>query len=767
MSKKQQSTVNKFLYILFSLFFITIASPALSLQASDIAELVQPPSTTEPVTVALIHENTTVKPGHPFWIAIHLKMESNWHCYWKNPGDVGMPIAIDWNLPEGFEVSAVEWPTPKRFDHGAIVGYGYEGEVVLVAKVTPPQETLNFDEAHIGASMSWLACSDTACLPGNAEISATIPVNKTAPEKHKAYANVIEMARERLPKSIKGSLTALRNSDLVHITLDSPEYFDQNHKVVFFPETLNHIDDHAEATVHKDDKRPGIYMVALKEHSSQEQQLKGILVLKDKTGKHILEALQVDLPIKNSVGIHDFEASKEIALNDLYQGRSVSSTAVSPESSLSYLFTILFYLVTAFAGGLILNLMPCVLPVISLKIMSFVKMSGQSRAQTFKHGLAFFFGVLVSFWVLATLLIMLQLYGHAVGWGFQMQDPTFIAILIIILLVFSLSMFGVMEVGTLFASWAGQSEVKVKGGGDTLYGSFFSGILATAVATPCTGPLLGPAVGFAVTQSPSLALLIFTFLGAGMAMPYLLLSAFPKLLKFIPKPGNWMITFRQLTGFIMLACVIWLLWVYSGQMLIPALFLLITSLFLIAVGCWVYGKWASPVRKKRVRMTGLAMGFIIFMMGSTLAYKTSSTEALRINLEDSSYNSGEIVADAWEPYNEERLEQLKKEGVPVIVDFTASWCLICQYNHGILSTGNVKEKLSQKGVVKMKADWTTRNPKITQALSKHGRNSVPLYLLYSGETDSEPEILPQMLTPGIVIDALETIKGTVPQENVS
>lgn len=744
MYQKSMCTPFAFFKLLMFLFIFT-ASPLLQGAVSD------------PVSVELLHENTSVKPGHPFWVAIHIKMEDKWHCYWKNPGDIGMPIAIDWSLPEGFEASIVEWPVPKRFDHDSIVGYGYEDEVILLSKITPPAQGINLPAVRLGASLSWLACSESECLPGSADVALDVPVHNAPPKTHEAWGPLIAKARENLPKSDWTEITAKRNADLLEIALKAPACLGEASRVLFFPETQNHIDDHIEATVTYTNNLAGLYVVGLKENEAQKSKLdtiKGILVLQGGVDDQILHAIKVDLPISDSVGGVSPLDSSELAENDAFSGPT-QSIAPHPDAQLNE--GILFYMASAFLGGLILNLMPCVLPVISLKIMSFVNMSGKDRSKTFKHGLAFSLGVLISFWFLAAILLALQLYGHAVGWGFQMQDPKFIAVFAIIMLVFSLSMFGVLEVGTLFASWAGQGEAKAKEGSDTLYNSFFSGVFATAVATPCTGPFLGPAVAFAVLQPPYWALLVFTALGIGMASPYLLLSAFPEWLKFIPRPGNWMITFKECAGFMMMACVIWLLWVFSDQTSSSASFLLLAGLFAISFGCWIYGKWASPIRVKRVRMTGLVIGLIFFIIGGKIAFYASTLEAPLQKEGSFDQASAGSSVNSWEPFNEARLHALQLQGIPVIIDFTARWCLICQANHFILATDSVENKMRDLGVVKMKADWTRYDPAITNELRKHGRNSVPLYLLYPGKPGVMPEVLPQVLTPDTVIKYLDEL----------
>lgn len=416
---------------------------------------------------------------------------------------------------------------------------------------------------------------------------------------------------------------------------------------------------------------------------------------------------------------------------------------------------LLFALGMAFLGGLILNLMPCVLPVISLKVLSFVKMSGSNPRLILKHSLLFSAGVIISFWILSAFLLFLKSWGHSVGWGFQLQEPLFVAILAGVFFVLALSLFGVFELGTGFAAKAGQAQTKANSG---LSASFFSGILATAIATPCSGPLLGYAIGLAFTIPFMQAMLVFSTIGLGMAFPYLLVGAFPELLKYLPKPGNWMITFKEIMGFFMLATVLWLVWVFAAQTDNDALIALLLSFFFLGIACWVFGKWGAPFRKKQVRIYGIVVacafiaisGYILHGAVNTieepLVYDSDTQLAM---LDPNEIKSG------WEKFSPERVAELRAQGVPVFVDFTARWCGLCQKNHRTLVSKEVTQKFDELGVVKMKADWTKKDDVITKELQKFGRSSVPLYVFYDSDPAKEPKILPQWLTVSNVIGALD------------
>ncbi len=408
----------------------------------------------------------------------------------------------------------------------------------------------------------------------------------------------------------------------------------------------------------------------------------------------------------------------------------------------------------AFLGGMILNLMPCVLPVISFKILSFVKMSGQKRSLIFKHGLAFSAGVVLSFWVLAGAILWLRSYGQVVGWGFQLQDPLFVAALAAVIFLFSLSLFSLFEMGAGIASKAGAQQGKAEG----LVSSFFSGVLATTIATPCTGPFLGTAVGFAVTLSAPLAMLIFTSLGLGMASPYLLIGAFPSLIRFLPKPGNWMITFKEILGFVMLATVLWLVWVFVAQTDGMALFALLVGFLFLALAGWVYGKWGSPVNQRITRTIGMGIALALLTVGGYTIYQASRSTPIPEIAMDSEIAMADpkVETATWLRFHPTRVQNLLDAGIPVFVDFTAKWCLICQTNHYSLTVPEVDEMFNDNGIVRMKADWTKNDPLITLELSKFGRNGVPLYVIYM--PNGETKILPQVLTADIVLDYIRDVK---------
>lgn len=700
------SHLKKFIYVLFCLTTLLFSLPT----HADLNDQ-------NSIRVELIHQVKTIQPGTPFWVAVVVDMDSGWHSYWKNSGDTGAPINVTWDLPKDFSIDALQWPTPTRFETEELITYGYEDKVILLAKVTPPHQ-MRGDTATLKANVRWVACSGEECRPGSAESSVELAIRPEQPEKHQEHSSVIQTALDKLP-TIAHELSAIQVGDCIEIPL--PSHL-KPHAAYFCPEE-NGLIDHTHPV--KIVQNENGHAVRIKGNPSTV--LKGILVLKTPKATH---ALDVAIPAPTS---------NEIALANPLIDTSLNETS---ESSLPA-FWIAFGL--AFIGGMILNLMPCVLPVVSFKIMSFMKMAGQSRSATFKHGLAYTFGVLASFWLLAGALLILQAYGNSVGWGFQLQNPGFISVLVAIIFVFGLSLLGVFEMGTSLTSMAGKAQGSAKEG---LTSSMLSGVLATIVATPCTGPFLGSAVGIATTLPAPLALLVFSSLALGMAFPYLLLSAFPSLLRFMPKPGNWMITFKEITGFFMMATVIWLIWVFNSQTSSVALMIMLIALFLFAIGSWIFGKWGTPVKTKKVRWIGYASALCFFVLGGYALVEANTLQPMALE------ETAQLSSESWEKFTPSRVEELRAEGIPVFVDFTAKWCITCQLNHTVLVSEEVEKQFNDRGVIRMKADWTSHDDVITAELRKFGRNSVPLYVYYPADPNAAPIILPQMLTASAVISTM-------------
>ncbi|MFH1067498.1 MAG: protein-disulfide reductase DsbD domain-containing protein [bacterium] len=405
-----------------------------------------------------------------------------------------------------------------------------------------------------------------------------------------------------------------------------------------------------------------------------------------------------------------------------------------PQAAAPPRMNLLGYILFAFLGGLILNLMPCVFPVLSIKILGFINQSGNDARALRRHGLIFALGVLVSFWILAAILLALRAGGQELGWGFQLQSPRFVAFIALLFFLLSLNLLGVFEIGSSLIRLT--SVTKLTGFAD----SFLSGVLAAVVATPCTAPFMGVALAFALAQPPLVSFAVFTALGGGLAAPYVILSCSPALLRFIPKPGAWMESFKQAMAFPLLAAVAWLVNVLGLQTGTRGVALFLLVLLLAALAAWIYGRWSAPHRSAKTRVFAVVIAACVLAVSLLFAWNTNRP------------------ADAvkWETFSPERLEELKKQGKPVFIDFTAAWCATCQVNEiTALNSEKVQRKFKERGVVLLKADWTNHDPVVTRALASYGRSSVPFYVLYGTNPAFPPQILPELLTPSIVLKALE------------
>ncbi len=671
---------------------------------------------------SLVTDVASIQPGQSVEVGLRLVMDKGWHTYWINPGDSGLATTIQWTLPPGFTAGPIQWPTPHRISTPPLMSYGYEDEVLLITTIQAPADLKPGTKVEFHAAVDWLECQDI-CLPGSAKLKLTLPVKAEPPRAvGEEMTKLFAKTRAQWPKTIQGLSVRVApqagdEKRLILSVLDSHGKLPKTISLVyFFADNPEWVESAAPQTLLrvKNGESDTEYSLQLTRPVSAQppKQLSGVLVMDDLS-------LAISAPV---------ELTAKAASVSVGEG-------ASPTLALSLLF--------AFLGGLILNLMPCVLPVLSLKVLSLVKQAGQDPRQAVTHGVAFTFGVLVSFWLLAGILLALRAAGQELGWGFQMQSPPFIVALTVLFFVFALNLFGVFEVGT---SLAGVDSVAAQRGG--VAGSFGMGALATLAATPCTAPFMGAALGFAVAQSAFTAVLVFTFLALGMASPYLVLALCPSLLKYVPKPGVWMESFKQFLGFLLLGTVIFLLWVFGQQLNIDAVAQLLGALLVIGLAAWVYGRWGTISRTPAVRGLAIMLAGVGLIGGVLWGWRVASVPVAV---------AGEGLV--WEPYSAAKLAALRAEGKPVFLDFTAAWCLSCKVNEAVaLNNEAVQKKFKESGIVLMKADWTRRDPEITQALASFGRNGVPLYVLYGRDPNGAPQLLPEVLTPGIVLEAVEKLK---------
>ena len=676
----------------------------------------------------LLSESVWVEPGKPFTVGLHLLMDEGWHSYWQNPGDSGEPTDIEWALAAGFETGPLQWPYPHAIDAEPLRSYGYSEEVLLLAEIIPPQTLTPGTAVQLEGTAYWLICADI-CLPAEAPISLNLPV-KSAPSPLTSEASLFANARADMPVSMPSwsiEATGYSGSYVLQITPPSGKSIDME-GAYFFP-----IDDTAieHASPQPISKEGNSYLIALQQSeyaTGKAERLSGVLVAgegKSWDSEGSTRAIKIDTVVQ--------EASSVV---------SVTNTS----------YSYVWLLVMAFIGGMLLNLMPCVFPVLSLKILGFASHSDQNQSSMRRQGLLFGAGVIASFWVLAGLLLFLRTAGSQIGWGFQLQSPFFVAAMALLFFAIGLNLTGLFEVGAGLMRRAG--EMSNKAGTNHQQRAFLDGVLATLVATPCTAPFMGAALGAAIFLPPLEALLIFTMLGVGMAIPYVALSFMPGVLKRLPRPGSWMETMKQILSFPMFATTIWLIWVFGQQTGMDGMVLLLSGMLLLGIALWIVGKWPGIQISARLNVLTRSVALIILLLAFSMVYM-GATMAPSSQVETSYTDES-----SWQPFSTTEVDQLRAAGKPVFIDFTAAWCLTCQVNkRTALNTAAVQEAFHQKGVTLFQADWTNRDDEITQALELHGRSGVPLYVLYTS-ANKKPILLPEILTESILLDALEVLPNT-------
>ncbi len=659
------------------------------------------------VTVSLVAEHAAVAPGGATTLGLHFDLEPGWHIYWQNPGESGEPPKVKaWRLPPGAEAGALGWPVPKRVPMGPIMNYGYEGEVVLTAPLTVGPDWPA--EATVEADVTWLVCKED-CIPGKATVGLTLPA-AAAPQPDPRWAPVFAAAREATPAEAPATLA--RDGEGLRITLptlDPPA----DAAIDFLPTVEGVVSPSAPVTV--DRREDG--GVAL-----------GLTLAP--TAPETLDALP------GLVVVGQGSDRRALRVNAVPEGVAPVDSARAPPPPSDAPTSVAWAVLLAFLGGLILNLMPCVFPVLSLKIIGFVQQSGEQAAKIRAHGWAFAGGVLVSFWLLGGALVALRAGGDRLGWGFQLQSPLFVAVLALLVFALGLALSGLFEVGLALTSVGGSKRFEGLGG------SFATGVLATVVATPCTAPFMGPALGYGLTQPPAAAMAVFSGLGLGMAFPYLVLSHAPALLRRLPRPGAWMETFKQAMAFPLFATAVWLLDVFARQAGADAAFRLGLAFVGVGFAAWLWG------RGQRTGAVGAARGLVV-----AAALGLSAWGALT-DLDEA--RPATAAGDGfWQPWSPDAVAAERRAGRAVFVNFTAAWCISCQVNERVVfRDDDVRAAFRDADVVALKADWTHRDATIADALAEHGREGVPLYLYYPPDPAAPAQVLPPVLTPAMVRDAL-------------
>jgi thiol:disulfide interchange protein/DsbC/DsbD-like thiol-disulfide interchange protein len=692
----------------------------------------------EHVEAELVADADAVVPGKPVIVALRLRHDPHWHTYWQYPGDSGLPTTISWQLPSGFKAGPIAWPLPQKIPTGPLVNYGYEGMVLLPTSIDVPATLAPGGTARFAAKARWLMCSDV-CIPGQADLDLELPVAAAPNFKPARWTAAIAVARGQVPRplSLDGAQATL---DGRRVRLAFSSHGAAPSDLSFLPLDPGRIDDEAAQRFQFANGTATLELTAADPVDADFQRLHGVLV----AGGPEPWAGEVDIPL----------ARGKIAAAPPTASGPASDAAGSGGGAPAGWVA----LAGALLGGLILNLMPCVFPILSLKVVGIVQ-HGSRGSPPYRHGLAFAAGTVVSFVALAGLLLALRAAGTQVGWGFQLQTPWVIAALTTLFFVIGLNLLGAFEFtfGSTLAN-AGPLQRLSAQDGERAIGSFATGVLAVIVAAPCTAPFMGAALGYAVTQPAPLALAIFAALGVGMAIPYLLLTVFPGWQKVLPRPGAWMIRLRQAFAFPMFATCVWLLWVLGQQLDINAIALVLGALVAVALAAWAVGLAQRGTR--RWGWVSLAVSLAAAILAVYGLVAATATDPSRNGAAEAKSAAGSPPARGAKaapdgtPWSAAAVETSLAAGHPVFVDFTAAWCVTCQANKRlVLHSRRVRDEFASRQVTLLVADWTRGDETITRELARYQRTGVPMYLMY--DRHGTARLLPELLTEQGVIDAID------------
>ncbi len=652
------------------------------------------------IVAELVPGAASIAPGGATTVALALTMDPGWHVYWANAGDSGEPPSVEWTLPAGVAAGPMRFAAPKRLPLGPLLAFGYDGTAVFPFPLTAAK-TLGGGKLRLGAHVRWQVCREV-CIPGRGFLGLDLPVSAGAQPPLTEPRILAAMAAEPVALPGKDAARVAGSGGQLQLTVRTGA---REAGAEFYPLDQDVIANAASQTVIP--TSDGLRLTLTRDDATKPlpKQLNGVLRLA--SGKSYTIAAPVAKGALAAASPRDEAAGIGFAL------------AVA----------------LALGGGLILNLMPCVFPVLFLKALSLVEGAGGERRTQRLHGFAYTGGILVSFWSIVAVLLVLRAGGRQAGWGFQLQSPTFVVLMVSLLFFMALALAGQFEIGL---SLTGKGDALTRKSGYT--GSFFTGVLATVVATPCTAPLMGAAIGFALSAPAAVTFLVFTALALGLALPYLLLCLQPQWAGLLPKPGRWMETLKQFTAVPLLLTVVWLVWVY-GRLFTATpsdgadhIARLLLGLFLLAVAGWALGRWPA-------RRTGLVVA------GAFAA--ASLAVSLTAPAED---------AAVWKPFSPAAVAAARTEGRPVFVDFTAAWCLSCQVNERVvLKDGSVERELAAKHFVLLRADWTRYDPEITKQLASVSRSGVPTYVIYPSQPEAQAQVLPELLTKGAVLGAVSAL----------
>lgn len=687
---------------------------------------------TENVRAELVADVTSVSPGASFWVALQLDIRDGWHTYWRNPGDSGEPTRLSWTLPEGVTASEINWPYPERIPYGPLVNFGYENRALHLVRIAVPDNWPPGKALEAKADASWLVCKDI-CIPEFASLELTLPTVEGPAEVNKVAAAEVGTAVARLPTQSPSPAIFSVDQETLILDVATGARNANIESVNFFPYEWGAVEPAGNQQLDVGDDRLILKLVSA---GTVTDVLDGVLVITERSGGAKLKrAIEISATRGADAAI---PTAGSLTSTVFGEGGGASGDGVSGIARAMFL---------AFLGGLILNLMPCVFPVLSIKAIGIVKYAASSPRALRFSGLAYAAGVVAFMAVVGGILVALKSAGAEIGWGFQLQSPVFVSVMAIVLFSLGLSLSGYFTFGASVMGWGSGLAERSDG-----KGSFFTGALAALVATPCTAPFMGAAIGYALAQPWAVAVAVMLFLGMGLAFPYLLLTWIPGLANRLPRPGAWMDRLKQLLAFPLYAAAAWLVWVLSIQAGPQGVLAVLMAMILVAFAIWLLRATREVGPKGRVCGSVATVIAVVVAIGLSFVPQVSIPAASN----DLGAAKTEGLGPA-EPFSVARLDALRAAGTPVFVNITAAWCITCKVNEQVaLSSGRVARDFADRGIVYLKGDWTSRDAEISRYLSWYGRGGVPLYVLYKSDTE-QPLVLPQILTESIVIEALEDL----------
>ncbi len=693
------------------------------------------------VAAQLVSEQTALVPGSTATLALRLAIDPGWHTYWRNPGESGLPTTLAWKLPAGYKAGDIEWPAPRALKAGPLVNYGYEGVVFHLVPVAVPADAKAGSTTTLAARADWLVCRET-CIPEGADLSISLPVASSAQPDPK-WAKPIADTRAAFPRPLAGwGASAVASGPAIALTLTPPPGAPDPGALQFFSERERLIAPSVgQSLARKDDGRYVLTLPVASDLAPGAARLQGVLEASKGFGTEggTAPAVMLDVALTGTP-VPGPKARLSDATVDLAPAVPQPDDTASP---------LPLSLALAFVGGLLLNLMPCVFPVLSLKALGLVTARGAEKAALRAQGLAFAAGVVTTFVALAALLLILRGAGQQLGWGFQLQSPAVVTVLAVLFFALALNLSGVFEFGTLvpagLANWS-HSNRQVD--------SFGSGVLAVVIASPCTAPFMGAALGYALAAPAVETFGIFVALGLGMALPYLALAWFPAWRRVLPRPGPWMVRLKQLLAFPLYATVVWLIWVLGAQVDNDAVLRAGATLVAVTFALWAWRSYRGGAARA---WSVVAAAGALAAVAIAWPLVAGTRAALPVDRALSAAGPGAASVDGtWQPYSEARVAQLTEQGRTVFVDYTAAWCVTCQVNERfVLHSQAVRDEFRRLGIVLVRADWTRRDPEITRSLAALGRSGVPAYVLY--RKGHAPQLLPEILGKQTVLDALAAL----------